>query len=109
MAEGENNVIIAALYMTEIVNAALTTITDNDDQEREKEKLFDLRNAQLNKQISDVTMLFSTMNVYANNLGIDTNQLGKNIYILYFFYKLVMRTHTNICLFRLIYMWQMLN
>ena len=87
MAEGENNVITAALYLTEIVNAALTTITDNDGEERKKEKLFELRNAQLKKQISDVTMLLSTLDVYANNPGIDTmiNQLGKNIYILYFF------------------------
>ena len=84
MAEGENNAIIAALYLTEIVNAALTTITDNDGEERKREKLFDLRNAQLKKQISDVTMLISTMDVYANSPGIDTmiNQLGKNIYIL---------------------------
>ena len=88
MAEDENDVIIAALYMMEIVNAALTTITDNDGEEREKENLFDLRNAQLNKQISDVTMSFSTMNVYANNPGVDTmiNQLGKNICILYFLF-----------------------
>ena len=84
MAEGENNVIIAALYMTEIVNAALTTITDNDGIVRKKSKLLKLRKAQLHKQISDVTMLFSTMNIYANNPGIDTmiEQLGKNIYIL---------------------------
>jgi len=84
MAEGENNVIIAALYLTEIVNAALTTITDNDGEEQDREKLFDLRNAQLKKQISDVTMLISTLDVYENSPGIDTmiNQLGKNIYIL---------------------------
>ena len=84
MAEGENNVITAALYMTEIVNAALTTITDNDGDEIDDDKLFKLRKAQLEKQSSDVTMVFSTMNVYANNPGIDTmiNQLGKNIYIL---------------------------
>ena len=84
MAEGENNVIIAALYMTEIVNAALTTITDNDGIVKKKSKLLKLRKAQLHKQISDVTMLFSTMNIYANNPGIDTmiEQLGKNIYIL---------------------------
>ena len=84
MAEGENNVIIAALYLTEIVNAALTTITDNDGEEQDREKLFDLRNAQLKKQIADVTMLISTMDIYANSPGIDTmiNQLGKNIYIL---------------------------
>ena len=84
MAEGENNVITAALYMTEIVNAALTTITDNDGDEIDDDKLFKLRKAQLEKQSSDVTMVFLTMNVYANNPGIDTmiNQLGKNIYIL---------------------------
>ena len=84
MAEGENNAIIAALYLTEIVNAALTTITDNDGEEQDREKLFDLRNAQLKKQIADVTMLISTMDIYANSPGIDTmiNQLGKNIYIL---------------------------
>ena len=34
MAEGENNVIIAALYITEMVNAALTPITDNDGEEQ---------------------------------------------------------------------------
>ena len=45
MAEGENNVIIAALYMTEIVNAALTTITDNDGIVRKKSKLLKLRKA----------------------------------------------------------------
>lgn len=84
MAEGENNVIIAALYLTEIVNAALTTITNNDGVHIGKKKLSNLRTKQLAKQTSDVTMLFSTMNVYANNPGIDTmiNQLGKNIYIL---------------------------
>ena len=84
MAEGENNVIIAALYITEMVNAALTTITDNDGEEQNRDKLFNLRKARLKKEISDVTMLLSTLTIYANNPGIDTmiNQLGKNFYIL---------------------------
>ena len=84
MAEGENNVIIAALYITEMVNAALTTITDNDGEEQNRDKLFNLRKARLKKEISDVTMLILTLTIYANNPGIDTmiNQLGKNFYIL---------------------------
>ena len=84
MAKGENNVIIAALYITEMVNAALTTITDNDGEEQNRDKLFNLRKARLKKEISDVTMLLSTLTIYANNPGIDTmiNQLGKKFYIL---------------------------
>ena len=84
VAEGDNNVIIAALYLTEIVNAALTTISENDGDIKSKKKLKQLRKERLLKEISDVTMLFSTMNIYANSPGIDTmiDQLGENIYIL---------------------------
>merc|ERR1712051_138641 len=56
IAEGDNNVIIAALYMTEIVNAALTTIPANDGDTTSKRKKLKLRKVQLLKQISDVTM-----------------------------------------------------
>ena len=38
VAQGENNVIIAALYMTEVVNAALTTISDSDKDTNNKTK-----------------------------------------------------------------------
>ena len=83
VAEGENNVIIAALYMTEMVNAALTTISDNDGDTKKTRKL-KVRRERLQEQISDVTMLFSTMNICANSPRINTmiDQLGKNIYIL---------------------------
>ena len=82
VAQGENNVIIAALYMTEMVNAALTTISDNDGDIKSKTRKLKVRKEWLKEQISDVVMLFSTMNIYANSPGTDAmiDQLGKNIY-----------------------------
>ena len=83
MAEGSNNMIMAALYLTEIINAALTTIYDNDGSIKNKARLKEVRRKQLIKETCDVTMLLSTLNIYANSPGIDTmiNQLGKNIFI----------------------------
>ena len=84
MADGSNNMIMAALYLTEIVNAALTTMYDNDGAIKCQETLKDVQQKQLIGETYDVTMLFSTMNIYAGSPGIDTmiNQLGKNIFIL---------------------------
>ena len=75
---------MAALYLTEIVNAALTTIYDNDGPIKCQERLKAVRQKQLIEETYDVTMLFSTMNIYAGSPGIDTmiNQLGKSIFIL---------------------------
>ena len=76
--------------MTEIINAALTAVYDNDGAIKGKTRLKEVLRKQLLKETCDVTMLFSTLNIYANSPGIDTmiNQLGKNDFILYFFIML---------------------
>ena len=79
----ETEVILAALYLTEIVNAALTTIHDDDKQDMSADQLLTIRRKKLLKETTDILLLFSTMNYYANNPGNDRmiNELGK-IYIL---------------------------
>ena len=75
----ETEVILAALYLTEIVNAALTTIHDDDKQDMSADQLLTIRRRKLLKETTDISLLFSTMNYYANNPGNDRmiNELGK--------------------------------
>ena len=83
LVNGDTEVILAALYLTEIVNAALTTIHDDDKQDISEGELLTIRRNKLLKETRDISLLFSTMNHYANNPGNDRmiNELGK-IYIL---------------------------
>ena len=73
---------MAALYLTEIVNVALSTLHEFDPDRKSNTPLNKLRRNQLIQETGLITRLFSTLNIYANNPGIDTmiNQLGKNIY-----------------------------
>ena len=83
LVNDKTEVILVALYLTEIVNAALTTIHDDDKQDISEGELLTIRRNKLLKETRDISLLFSTMNHYANNPGNDRmiNELGK-IYIL---------------------------
>ena len=78
----ETEVILVALYLKEIVNATLRTIHDDDKQNMSADELLAIRSNKL-KETTDILLLFSTMNYYANNPSNDRmiNELGK-IYIL---------------------------
>jgi len=85
VASGPGQVILAALYLVEMVNASLTTIQDNEESLSNKSHgdLLVLRREKLVKETAETSLLFSTMTIYANNPGIDRmiRELGK-IYIL---------------------------
>ena len=85
LVDNQTQVILAALYLTEIVNATLTTIHDDDKclSESSQEDWLVLRRKRLVKETTEILLLFSTLNIYANNPGIDRmiSELGK-IYIL---------------------------
>ena len=85
VASGPGQVILAALYLVEMVNATLTTIQDNDQSlsNESHEDLLVLRREKLVKETAEISLLFSTINIYANNPGIDRmiRELGK-MYIL---------------------------
>ena len=85
LATGLGQVILAALYLVEMVNATLTTIQDNDQSLSNESHgdLLVLRRQKLVKETAEISLLFSTLNIYANNPGIDRmiRELGK-IYIL---------------------------
>ena len=85
LATGHGQVILAALYLVEMVNATLTTIQDNNQSlsDQPQGALLVLRREKLVKETAEISLLFSTMNIYANNPGIDRmiRELGK-IYIL---------------------------
>ena len=90
LGNNQTQVILAALYLTEIVNATLTTIHDDDKylSDPSQEELTAQRRKKLLKEITEVLLLFSTMNIYANNPGIDTmiSEIGKKItFCKYFF------------------------
>ena len=85
LVDNQTQVILAALYLTEMVNATLTTIHDDDkcSSESSQEDWLVLRRKRLVKETTEILLLFSTLNIYANNPGIDRmiSELGK-IYIL---------------------------
>jgi len=84
LASGECNVIIAALYLTEIVNAALTTLHQDDEVDDNGKPTLAPRRARLLKATNEVSELLSSLNIYAHNPGLDKmiDELGKKIYIL---------------------------
>ena len=85
LVDNQTQVILAALYLTEIVNTTLTTIHDDDHclSESSQEELTALRRKKILKWTTEILLLFSTMDIYANNPGIDRmiSELGKS-YIL---------------------------
>ena len=91
LGKGETQIILAALYLTEITNATLASIDDDyenltgtkqgESTQPTREMLIDLRREKLVKKIKEVSLLFSTMNIYANCPGTDKmiSELGKKI------------------------------
>ena len=79
LASGECNVIIAALYLTEIVNAALTTLHQDDEVDDDGKPTLAPRRARLLKATNEVSELLSSLNIYAHNPGLDKmiDELGK--------------------------------
>ena len=84
LAVGECEVIPAVLYLTEIGNAALTTIHHSDILDRHQQPMLDPRRTRLNEEANGVSLLFSTLNIYARSPGLDKmiGDLGKTFYIL---------------------------
>jgi hypothetical protein len=84
LAEGECQVIPAALYLTEIVNAALTTIHRDDILDEYQQPTVAPRRKRLNEEANGVSLLFSTLNIYALSPGLDKmiGELAKTFYIL---------------------------
>ena len=84
LVDNQTQVILAALYLTEIVNATLTTIHDDDNclSDSSQEELTALRRNKLLKETTEILLLFSTMNIYADNPGIDRmiSELGKKLH-----------------------------
>ena len=82
---GPGQVILAALYLVEMVNAILTTIQDNEESLSNESHgdLLVVQRKKLVKETSELSLLLSTMTIYANNPGIHRiiRELGK-IYIL---------------------------
>ena len=85
VASGPGQVILAALYLVEMVNAILTTIQDNEESLSNESPgdLLVVRRKKLVKETAELSLLLSTMTIYANNPGIHRiiRELGK-IYIL---------------------------
>ncbi len=73
-----------ALYLTEIINAALTTICDDDDSDANQEPTLILWQKRLNKEADEVSLLLSTLNIYTNSPGIERmiGKIGKTFCIL---------------------------
>ena len=90
LGNNQTQVILAALYLTEIVNATLTTIHDDDKylSDPSQEELTAWRRKKLLKETTEVSLLLSTMNIYANNPGIDRmiSDLGKKLHFVIFFH-----------------------
>ena len=94
LGKGETQIILAALYLTEITNATLASIDDDyenlsateqgESTHPSHEVLIDLRREKLVKEIKEVSMLLSTMKIYANCPGTDRmiSELGKKNCIL---------------------------
>ena len=87
--KGDTQIILAALYLTEIINATLASIDDEyenlsaTEQGRSthpsRETLISLRREKLVKETKEVSLLLSTVNIYANCPGTDKmiSELGK--------------------------------
>ena len=80
LAVGDYQVILAALYLAEIVNAALTTIDAKDPDSPDSSVLLSARKKRLKEELTSVTDLYSTLNHYAGHPGIDKmiEELGEN-------------------------------
>ena len=101
MAESSYQVVMAALYLTEIINATLTTIYDNDGSIKNEDQLTSVRREKLIKETHEVSMLFSTMNIYANSPGTDKmiSELGKQIAFCKYFFNAGRPRLTMTCFF----------
>ena len=87
----ETEIILAALCLTEIINATLTSIDDDYENLSARKQgqsthpshqvLIALRREKLVKETKEVSLLLSTMNIYAHCPGIDRmiSELGKKI------------------------------
>ena len=84
LASGKCQVIPASLYLTEIVNATLTTLHHSDVLDNNDQPTIDPRRARLKEAEKEVSKLLSSLNIYAHHPGLDKmiDDLGKNIYIL---------------------------
>ena len=73
LGKDQSQLILAALYLTEIRNATLTTIHDDGGYllATKQDELTALRQKKLLKETKEVSLLLSTMNIYANCPGID--------------------------------------
>ena len=76
-----HQMILAALYLTEIINATLTTIHIHKEylSEKEEAQLTTVRQTKLLEKTREVSLLISTMNIYANVPGTDrmARELGE--------------------------------
>ena len=81
LASGECQVIPASLYLTEIVNAALTTLHHSDIRDNNHQQTINPRRARLKEAVNEVSELLSSLNIYAHHPGLDKmiEDLGKNI------------------------------
>ena len=89
LGKGETQIILSALYLTEITNATLTSIDDDYENlsatkqgqstQPSHQMLITLRREKLVKAIKELSLLLSTMNIYANCPGTDRmiSELGK--------------------------------
>ena len=87
--KGDTQIILAALYLTEIINATLASIDDEyenlsateqgESTLPSREMLISLRREKLVEETKEVSLLLSTMNIYANCPGTDKmiSELGK--------------------------------
>ena len=81
LASGECQVIPASLYLTEIVNAALTTLHHSDILDNNHQQTINPRRTRLKEAVNEVSELLSSLNIYAHHPGLDKmiDDLGKNI------------------------------
>ena len=81
LASGKCQVIPASIYLTEIVNAALTTLHHSDILDNNHQQTINPRRARLKEAVSEVSELLSLLNIYAHHPGLDKmiDNLGKNI------------------------------
>ena len=89
LGKDQSQMILAALYLTEIINATLTTIHVDEEylSETEDDELTTRRQTKLLEKTKEVSLLFSTMNIYANCPGTDrmVSELGKKMHFVNIF------------------------
>ena len=100
LGKDQTQLILAALCLTEIINANLTTIHDDDKSlsDPSQEELTACRQKKLLKETTEVSLLLSTMNIYANCPGIDRmiSELGKNFaFCKYYFHGSHNKTYND--------------